>query len=385
MRRVVALIVCALLVLAVVLPVPASAQTADSDFTLSTPYPSQERGIDDDITLGLTLRSGVPVLADIATVEAPTGWKVLYRGGGLYVSSIFADPKTDGTVQLVLDQPEDVKAGDYHFVVRATSGSKVSNLPIDIKLREKASDALSFTVDFPKLTGRPGNTLRYNLTLRNDGDDAVVVNLAAESPANFQTTLKASGQEVNSLPLEAGASSIVNVELRPFADAGAGEYKVLVRAVAGKAEAQQEIVANVTGTPSLTVTSPDGVLSGRAYAGQSAAFAVKVRNAGTAAARNVRMSSTPPSNWTVTFEPQVVGDLAVGQEVTVMAKIEPAVKAVAGDYMVNIAARAEAEDAKTIDFRITVLTSTMWGFAGVGLIAVAVGVLGLAVFRFGRR
>ena len=41
--------------------------------------------------------------------------------------------------------------------------------------------------------------------------------------------------------------------------------------------------------------------------------------------------------------------------------------------------------AKTADFRITVMTSTLWGIVGVGLIAVAVVVVGLAVMRFGRR
>jgi uncharacterized membrane protein len=32
-----------------------------------------------------------------------------------------------------------------------------------------------------------------------------------------------------------------------------------------------------------------------------------------------------------------------------------------------------------------VVTSTLWGIAGIALIAVAVGVVGIAVVRFGRR
>lgn len=385
MRRVATLVVCALLVMAVALPSMVSAQASNPVFTLSTPYPSQQRGIDDDITFGLTIRTAEPILAKIEMAEIPNGWTATFKGGGNLVNAVFADSETDGTVQLILVPPEGAKAGNYHFLVRASAGGRVSELPIDIQLRDRAADALSFSVDFPKLTSRPGAIMRYNLTLRNDGDDAVTVNLAAETPPTFQTTLKASGQEVNSVPLEAGASTIVNVELRSFADCPAGEYSVLVRAVAGKAEAQQVIQANITGEPSLTLTAPDGVLSGRAYAGSPANFTVLVRNAGSAPARNVRMSSTPPTGWSVTFEPQVVGDINIGQEMTVIARIEPAEKAVAGDYMVNLAARAEGTDAKTIDFRITVLTSTMWGMAGVGLIALAVGVLGLAVFRFGRR
>jgi uncharacterized membrane protein len=53
--------------------------------------------------------------------------------------------------------------------------------------------------------------------------------------------------------------------------------------------------------------------------------------------------------------------------------------------VVTIRATPEDGPAKPAEFRITVLTSTMWGMVGVGLIAVAVVVVGLAVMRFGRR
>ncbi len=53
--------------------------------------------------------------------------------------------------------------------------------------------------------------------------------------------------------------------------------------------------------------------------------------------------------------------------------------------MVNVSAKPETGPSKAVDFRITVLTSTLWGLVGVALIAVAVAVVGLAVVRFGRR
>ena len=42
-------------------------------------------------------------------------------------------------------------------------------------------------------------------------------------------------------------------------------------------------------------------------------------------------------------------------------------------------------DSNSADFRITVATSSLWGIAGVGIIAVAFLVLIGAVARFGRR
>ena len=59
--------------------------------------------------------------------------------------------------------------------------------------------------------------------------------------------------------------------------------------------------------------------------------------------------------------------------------------ALAGDYMVTIKVQPSDGASQSTDFRITVLTSTLWGVAGVALIAVALGVVALAVVRFGRR
>ncbi len=69
----------------------------------------------------------------------------------------------------------------------------------------------------------------------------------------------------------------------------------------------------------------------------------------------------------------------------VKATIIPAEKAVAGDYMVTIKAKPIEGARETADFRITVTTSTLWGVAGIALVAVAVGVVAIAVTRFGRR
>ena len=40
---------------------------------------------------------------------------------------------------------------------------------------------------------------------------------------------------------------------------------------------------------------------------------------------------------------------------------------------------------ESVQFRVTVQTSTLWGIVGVGVIAVAALILVLAVLRYGRR
>lgn len=48
-------------------------------------------------------------------------------------------------------------------------------------------------------------------------------------------------------------------------------------------------------------------------------------------------------------------------------------------------ARPEEGASDSAEFRVTVLTSTLWGLVGVALIAIAVVGVGMAVMRFGRR
>ncbi len=62
----------------------------------------------------------------------------------------------------------------------------------------------------------------------------------------------------------------------------------------------------------------------------------------------------------------------------------PSDKAIAGDYVVSVRANGDGAS-DSASFRVTVLTSTMWGIAGLGIIGAAVVVLAFAVTRYGRR
>jgi uncharacterized membrane protein len=158
-----------------------------------------------------------------------------------------------------------------------------------------------------------------------------------------------------------------------------------VQAQGGEVQAALDLTAELTGQQDLTVTTPDGRLSGQAYVGQVTPLKLIVQNNGSAAAHNVQLSATQPAGWKVEFDPKQLTEVPAGKQVEVTANIQPAEQAIAGDYVVNLRATPQDGPAKPADFRITVLTSTMWGMVGIGLIAVAVVVVGLAVMRFGRR
>lgn len=368
----------------------AQAQTPTPEapvFTLSTTYPGQTIGLDEDVTLSLRLRSTYPAqIVRLEVRDVPQGWTASFRGGGRIVQSVFVDPTATASVDLRLEPPAGVQPGTYRFLVLARGEGVQAELPIELTVREKVPAKLSMeTSDLLTIKGAPTTTFRWNLTLKNDGDEDLSVNLSANLPAGFQVTFRYSGQEVSNLPVEANRSKSVSAEVKAFIEPKAGTYPITFRAEAGNLSASLNVNAEVTGQPSLSITTADGRLSGRATIGQETALKLTVKNTGTAAARAVEFSSSEPSGWTVTFDPKKVDEIPAGQQVEVTAKLRPADKALAGDYIVTLRARPDGGSNVSADFRITVTTSTLWGVAGVALIAVAVLAVGLVVARFGRR
>jgi uncharacterized repeat protein (TIGR01451 family) len=134
----------------------------------------------------------------------------------------------------------------------------------------------------------------------------------------------------------------------------------------------------------LSLSGPEGRLSGDATAGQERTFKFTVENTGTAPAINVKFSASSPQGWKVTFDPETADAIAPSDKLPVSVSMTPSDKAIAGDYVVTVRANGDGAS-DSANFRVTVLTSTMWGVAGLGVIGAAAIVLAVAVTRYGRR
>ncbi|HDN79873.1 MAG TPA: hypothetical protein ENG33_05350 [Chloroflexi bacterium] len=390
MRRVWAIILLATLLLLTqtqVLAQEGQPESSSPDLVIFTRYPARVAELGRTVTFNLTLRnnSSSPQVVRLEVENVPEGWTATFRGGGDVIQAVYVEPDNHATVSLRLEPPEDVAAGTYRFVVVGRGEGVKAEFPIELTYKEKLPPKLKMEVRLPTLKGTPNTTFRYDVTLKNEGDEDMTVNLVAEAPKGFLVKFKSIGKEVTSLPLKANSSEHIDVEVELFTEVPAGTYPITVRAEGGEAQASLTLTAEVTGRPRLSVTAPDGRLSGQAYAGRESSLKVIVQNNGTAPALNVELSASEPSGWSVEFEPSKITEIPPGKQVEVTAKIRPAEKAVAGDYIVTIRAKPEGGASESADFRITVLTSTLWGVVGVGIIAVAVGVVALAVIRFGRR
>lgn len=357
-----------------------------SSLTLYTTYPSLVVGPGETISVDLRLRiSGSAEVVRLSVKELPEGWTATFRGGGKTIQAVYAQADQETSVELRLEQPETIQAGTYRVVVAAAAGNAQAQLPIEITIKEKQPSRLTFNVDLPVLRGSPSSTFRYSATLKNEGDDELTVNLVAKAPNGFQVNFRTSGQDVTSIPLGARESKSISIEVQPLVDVSAGSYPITVLAQGNNAEASLDLTAEITGQPSLSITTPDGRLSGQVYTGKETSLKLVVQNNGSAPAQGVKLSASAPSGWTVTFDPETVDQIPTNQQVEVTMKVKPADNAIAGDYMITLRASPAQGASKSADFRVTVLTSTLWGIVGVILIAIAVGVVMLAVMRFGRR
>src|SRR5436305_4684068 len=135
----------------------------------------------------------------------------------------------------------------------------------------------------------------------------------------------------------------------------------------------------IVGQPRLTLSGEGGRLSGEAYAGQDSQLTVVLRNDGSEAARDVELSATTPEGWKSNFDPKTVPQIPAGGTQQVKVTLTPSERAIAGDYQTTIRASASGRLSESPNFRIAVLTTTLWGAVGIGIIAIALLVAVFAV------
>jgi uncharacterized membrane protein len=379
-------ILLAVLTLGITSPVLAQA-ASPGGLSISTAYPSMVVGIGETVTLNMAINSPTSQVVNLDVAKLPQDWTAEFRGDGRVIQSVYVAANTPSTVELRVTPSSTVKAGTYNFNVIAKGGSEVSQFPVEFIVKEKAPARLSFQTDYPTVRGGSDAAFNFNLTLQNEGDDDLSVNLAAEAPKELAVTFHSGGKDITNLPFDvkANSSESIQVSAQPLTSLDVGTYPITVTAQSDTANAEIPLTAEVVGQPQLSLTTPDGRLSGTAYLNRTNPVKLVLRNDGNAPAEGVKVSASAPAGWTVTVNPDTVVEVPANNQVEVNADVKPSSNAISGDYIVTFNAQPNDSPSKSSDFRITVQTSTLWGIVGIALIAVAVAIVGLAVTRFGRR
>ncbi|HZT89043.1 MAG TPA: NEW3 domain-containing protein [Stellaceae bacterium] len=372
---------------------PSAARAAGDEppitgFYLTTRYPAMTVRAGETTTVDLSLRNfreppqefalSVPVKAD--------GWNATILGGGQPVAAAMVAPGGSESLQLRLEPPSSAAPGDYKFMVEAKGGDTDLKLPVTVTIGKELPAKLKLTTSFPSIRGTATTAFKFRVGVANDSGRDATINLSADAPKDFQVTFtEAYGtQQITSLPIEAGKSKDIEASVSVPRETTAGNYKITLHAKTEQASQDLPLTMTIVGQPRLSLTGEGGRLSGEAYAGQPSQLTVVLRNDGSEAARDVSLSASTPEGWKSEFDPKEIASLPARGTQSVKWTLTPSERAIAGDYQMTMRAASGGLD-ESANFRITVLTSTLWGSVGVAIIAIALLVVVFAVGRFGRR
>jgi uncharacterized membrane protein len=356
---------------------------------VTTKYPALTVRAGETTTIDLTVRNYKlpPQQLQLSVPETAQGWKATLLGGGQPIGAVEVAPDSEERLQLRLEPPQGVGKGEYAFTVQAKGGQQDVKLPIKLIIGEELPAKLKLTTNFPALRGTSTTSFKYRVTVNNDSGKDATVNFSADAPRNFQVNFTEAygSQQLTSLPVEAGKTKDVEASLTIPRDTTAGEYKLVLHAKTEAANADLPVSLTIVGQPRLALSGEGGRLSGEAYSGQDSQITVVLRNDGTEAARDIELTATTPEGWKSSFDPKQVGQIPPSGTQNVKVTLTPSEKAIAGDYQITVRASGTGGLSESANFRITVLTSTLWGAVAIGIIAISLLIVVFAVARFGRR
>ncbi len=386
--RLTAALVISTSILATIVPLVA----ADDGLEVTTPFPAVAVAPGTKVSFDLTISSTRTATVALELSGVPEGWTASLLGGGFVVDGVSVTPSAAGEVRLDVDVPADAVTGTASVVedlrVTARGGGAQDILPISIRVDAEAAGDITLTTSTPGLTGSSDASFSFDLQLQNDTAQDVTVSVSAAGPAEWDVQASLTGEtQAASTVVEAGASQNVTVTATAPTNAEAGTYPITVEATAGDRTVTADLAIEVTGSYSLTLTTPNDVLSASGSAGSPTSQAFVITNTGTAPITGVTLTDTPPTNWTVTYAPaDPITTIAPGATETITATITPSSEAVAGDYVVSFSASA-AEGGATAEsqVRFTVETSPLWALIGLGIIVLIVGGLFYVFRTYGRR
>jgi len=368
-------------------PALAPAALAADALSLTTPFPAVSVSPGNRVSFNLSVKTSSTSRVDLSLSGVPSTWTATLHGGGFVVSAVQTSGTTATEVRLDIDVPADA-TGITHITVTAKGNGATAELPLDITSESNASGEVKVTSDITSQKGASDQTFTFNLNIANQKDqDLTYSATAGTTPPNWSvnTTLTGSSQ-ATSATVKAGGTAGVNVTIKAADSTEAGTYPVQILTTVGSEQFTTDLSVEITGSYKIGFDA-NQVFSARGAAGSETDLTFTITNTGTAPVTNLVMSATPPSNWTIKFDPVSTDSVPAGGSVTIKALITPSGDAIAGDY--NIDFKATAKEASTTSssgaVRFTVETSILGAIIGAAVIVLAVGGLYWVFRRYGRR
>jgi len=356
---------------------------AANGVTLYTPYTkiSVPPGESIDYSIDVINNTNELQNVEISVGGMPKGWNYILKSGGWNIGQLSILQGERKNISLRVEVPLQVNKGSYKFNVVAGGHSTLS---LVVVVSEQGTFKTEFTTKQANMEGHVNSTFTYTADLKNRTADKQLYALMAQAPPGWNVTFKANYKQVTSVEIEPNNTASVTVEINPPALIETGKYKIPVRATTNATSANLELEAVITGSYSMELTTPTGLLSTNITAGDKKRVELLIKNTGSSELKDINFSYTGPANWEVTFEPNKVPLLGAGGSTHVYATIKAFKKAIPGDYVTDITAKTPEVTSKTT-FRISLETPMLWGWIGILIIIIAVGSVYYLFRKYGRR
>jgi len=271
-------------------------------------------------------------------------------------------------------------------------------LPLSPILAQDDDATIELTTDYYRLEIVSGASVDFTIQLEYTGTEARVFDLVATGPTDwsiFITPFYPRDRQILDIrmepPAEGESSTIEQIVVTAISlswlTPELGEYPITLEATSGDIQSSIELTAVVTSVPAsytLYLTTSDGILSTTAQAGEENYFTIAVVNSGTGDIDSISLSTNKPRGWAVELSPTNIASVTAGNFQTVEMNIKPPPDAIAGDYEIIVrASGTQASD--NVEIRVTVKTSSLWGWVGIGIIVLVIVGLLVIFMRFSRR
>lgn len=365
---------------------PINVKAADG-ITLYTPLTgiSLAPGENSSYTIEVLNSSGEVKTLDLGVENVPEQWNYNITADGFALSEISVKPGETEEFTVDVEVPLQIEKGTYTFSITGTDqNGTTTRLPISINVEETGVFKTELTSEQTNMEGDSDSTFSYEVEVTNRTAAEQHYSLQAKAPEGWQVKFEVDGNNVTSVTVPSNESKSVSVDVTPSELVEKGTYEIPIIASSGNTQSDLVLEAVITGTYDIELTTPDGRLSTDINAGKDRTLTLQVKNTGTSPLSDISLSSNTPSNWDVEFSPSKIGTLEAGQTETVKATITASDNAIAGDYVVEMTA-SSPEVSSTAQFRVSVKTSFMWGWIGIGIIVLVLVGIFFLVKKYGRR
>lgn len=278
-------------------------------------------------------------------------------------------------------------------VFAAGEGASGSVSPLPGQEEPPPEEPIEFTCKFPTLEGIATDVFEFEIYIRPSAEEYLgKYEFTLITPPGWEATVWAGypQKRVPSIDFAGEQVQSETMEVKAFATPGKkpepGEYVITLEmeSEAGDVKASMDLTAKVTASYDFGMYTETGRLSAEVKSGEDNHITLLLLNTGTAAIEDVNLSSTGPEGWSITFDPEKIDSLEPDLKREVDVVVNPPKKTIAGDYRITLKADSE-RGTDSLEMRVTVLTSTMWGWAGIGIAAGVISGLIVLFRRLGRR